>query len=239
MYMIALCDDEERELDRIEELLADYQGINRELEYKIERFTCVETLLQRFREDDKPDLLLLDIFMPEKTGIEAAQEIRGMGVGIPIVFLTSSKEYALKAYEVDAIQYLVKPLEQERFFHAIDSAVRLYKKIEKSWIRIKVAGGIHQIQLDDIIYCESQRNYQVLYLTAEERKIRMTAGNLWEILGGFSQFGRCGRSYILNMDHIVSMEREEIVMNNGRKVYIPCNKIAEFKKIYFSYCFDG
>ena len=54
----------------------------------------------------------------------------------------------------------------------------------------------------------------------------------------FYQFGRCGRSYILNMDHIVSVERGEIVMDNGATIYVPRNKAAEFKKSYFSYYFD-
>lgn len=66
----------------------------------------------------------------------------------------------------------------------------------------------------------------------------MTAGKLWEMLEDYSQFGRCGRSYILNMNHIVSVEREEIVMDNGSTIYIPRNKAAEFKKIYFNYYFN-
>lgn len=239
MYFIALCDDEESELDRIEELLADYRDSNREWEYETQRFLCVEALLLQLRQAYKPDLVLLDICMPGKSGIEAAQEIRGMGEEMPIVFLTSSREYALNAYEVDALQYLVKPLGRERFFHAMDSVMRLYQKAGQGWINMKVAGGICRVRPDDIIYCESQKNYQVLYLTEGERKIRMTARSLWEILEDFTQFAKCGRSYILNMNHILSMDREEIVMNNGRKIYIPYNKTAEFRENYFSYYFDG
>lgn len=66
----------------------------------------------------------------------------------------------------------------------------------------------------------------------------MTAGKLWEILEEFCQFGRCGRSYILNMDHIVSVVHEKIVMDNGYTIYIPRNKATEFRKVYFAYYFD-
>ena len=164
--------------------------------------------------------------------------MRRLGLGIPIVFLTTSTEFALKAYEVDAVQYLVKPLDGKRFFHAMDSAMGQIGKNKESQIVIKVAGGIRQIQPNDIVYCESQKNYQALHLIEVEYRVRMTAGKLWEMLQVYSQFGRCGRSYILNMNHIVSVEREQIVMDNGSTIYIPRNKVAEFKKDYFAYYFD-
>ena len=176
--------------------------------------------------------------MSGKNGIEAAEEVRMLGLDMPIVFLTTSTEYALKAYGVDAVQYLVKPLDDKRFFHAMDSVMGQIGKSKKNQIVIKVAGGIRQIQPNDIVYCESQKNYQVLYMAKGEYRVRMTAGKLWEILEAFCRFGRCGRSYILNMDHIVSVEREKIVMDNGCTIYIPRNKAAEFKKVYFGYYFD-
>ncbi len=240
MYSIALCDDEGKELDQIEGFLVSYQDRKQALEYRTERFTSAEELLQRIREEGyAPDILLLDIFMSGRTGIEAAKEVRKLGLCMPIIFLTTSTEFALEAYGVDAIQYLVKPLDGERFFHAMDSAIGQIRRLEESQVMIKVAGGLRQIQLDNIVYCESQKNYQIFYMTEEEHRVRMTAVKLWELLERFPQFGRCGRSYILNMNHILSVEREEIVMDNGRTIYIPRNKAAEFKKEYFAYYFDN
>ena len=239
MYHIALCDDEEKVLDQIEDYLAGYQDAKQTFEYEIERFFSAEELLKQLSQEQfVPDLLLLDIYLSGKTGIEAAERIREQGLGMPIVFLTTSTEHALKAYGVDAIQYLVKPLDKKRFFHAMDYAVGQLEKIQESFVVLKVTGGVRQIQSNDIVYCESQKNYQILYLTAGEYRVRMTAGKLWEVLERFPQFGRCGRSYILNMHHIISMEREEILMDDGNMIYIPRNKAAEFKKVYFSYYFD-
>lgn len=239
MYSIALCDDEESELDRIENFLSDYQDKRLALEYATERFDSAEALLQRVGEEGYlPDILLLDIFMSGKSGMEAAKEVRGMGLNIPIVFLTTSTEHALQAFGVDAVQYLVKPLDDERFFHAMDSVLGWIGNNRAKQITIKSAGGVRQIQPNDIVYCESQKNYQVMHLTAGEYKVRMTAGRLWEMLENFSQFDRCGRSFILNMDHIVSVEREEVIMDNGITIYIPRNKAAEFKKVYFAYYFE-
>lgn len=241
MYFIALCDDDERELDKIEDFLTAYQKSRETDEYRIDRFGSAEELLERITDKEyAPDLLLLDIFMSGKTGIEAAVELRRQECGTFIVFLTTSKEYALEAYEVDALQYLVKPLEKEKFFHAMDIVFQQMKKAEEDQIVMKVAGGgIRQMKPDDIVYCESQKNYQMLYLNAEECRVRMTARELWEMLEQFAQFSRCGRSYILNLNHVVSVEKEEILMDNDCRIYIPRNVSAEFKKVYFSYYFNN
>lgn len=241
MYFIALCDDDERELDKIEDFLAAYQESKETDEYRIDRFRSAEELLERIaKKEYAPDLLLLDIFMSGKSGIEAAVELRKQECKTFIVFLTTSKEYALEAYGVDALQYLVKPLEKERFFHAMDIVLKQMKKAGEDQIMIKVAGGgIRQMKPDDIVYCESQKNYQMLYLNSEECRVRMTARELWEMLEPFAQFSRCGRSYILNLNHVMSVEREEILMDNECRIYIPRNVSAEFKKVYFSYYFSG
>lgn len=240
MYLIALCDDEEAGLDRMEELLAQYQRTTDSPEYKTLRFQSAEALLKYMEEDCAPlDLLLLDIFMSGKTGIEAASAVRRLGKNLPIIFQTMSTDFALDAYEVDAIQYLVKPLDQKKFFHAMDTAFGQMKKEKESQIILKQPSCIRRLQPDEIIYCESQKNYQILYLEKEECRVRMTTKELWELLEKSSQFCRCGRSFILNMNHIVLLERETVFMDNDKKIYVPRNKAAEFKQTYFSYCFDG
>ena len=239
MYQIALCDDEEKELDRIETYLAGYQDKRQTQKYRVRRFTSGEAMVDLIREElYMPDLILLDIFMSGITGMDAAKEMRGMGCGVPIIFLTTSRDHALCAYEVDAVQYLVKPLDQDRFYHAMDSAMSRMRKEQESQIVIKVAGGVRQLSPSDILYCESQKNYQILYLAGAECRVRMTTENLWKLLADFPQFGRCGRSYILNMDHIISVDREEILKDSGRAIYIPRNKATEFKKRYFAYYFQ-
>ena len=69
--------------------------------------------------------------------------------------------------------------------------------------------------------------------------MRMTGGKLYGILEDYSQFLRCGSSYIVNLRHIVSVDRGEIRMDNGRSIYLPRNKAAEFKKKYFTFYFRG
>ncbi len=239
MYQIALCDDIISELEKIETLLGKYEEKNPLLKYGIKQFESAQLLIDMIKEKKYlPDLLLMDIFMKEKTGLDAVKELRREGYNVPVIFLTTSTEYALEAYQVDALQYLVKPLDKNRFFHVMDMAFEIIRKNEKDFVVIKTSAGLRQIQPDQIIYCETQKNYQFLYLENEQIKVRMTSKELYEILGTFHQFSKCGSSYVINLNHIVTMNREEIHVDNGDKIYLPRNRVTEFKKNYFAFYFD-
>lgn len=241
MYTIAMCDDESGELDKIEEMLAAYQEFREEGEafaYRVERFDSGEALLHQMKEEDfLPDFLIMDIYMKGETGITTVRKMREDGFHLPVVFLTSSMEFALDAYEVDAIQYLVKPLEQERFYHVMDIVCKTLQSKQEEYIMVKAVGGIRKIQVEQIIYCETQKNYQILHLKTEECRIRMTSGEMHGYLEKFGQFIKCGSSYIINAEHIVTLAREEIHMDDGSRVYIPKKRAKEIKERYFNYCF--
>lgn len=237
MFQIALCDDMEEELKQAEELLEIYREKNPALAYQIKRFENAENFFEQINESKQiPDILLMDIFMPGKTGVEAVKELREKGCKMPVIFLTTSTEHALTAFEVDALQYLVKPLEPGKFFHAMDIAFTAVKKEKKSFL-VKVSGGVRQIDPDEIIYCEAQRNYQVIYLESEAVRVRITTWELEEILGSFSGYYRCGSSYILNLKRVSAIGKEEICMDNGSRIFLSKKKMAELKKRYFAYHF--
>ena len=107
MYLIALCDDEEADLDKTEQMLRAYENSRPETEFVIERFQSAEHLLRRIKEAEyTPDFILMDIYMPNKLGTEAACELRAMGNRGKIIFLTTSRDHALEAFGVEASQYL-------------------------------------------------------------------------------------------------------------------------------------
>ncbi len=237
MYQIALCDDMEEELKQVEGLLELYRKQNPALEYQTEWFASAEEFSEQINTSESaPDILLMDIFMPGKTGVEVVREMRGKGYKMPVIFLTTSTEHALNAYEVDALQYLVKPLEHGKFFHAMDIAFAAVKTEKKTFL-VKISGGVRQIDPDEVLYCEAQRNYQVIYLENDNIRVRMKAWELHETLEKFSEYYRCGSSYIFNLKHVTAIGREEVCMDNGSSVYLSRKRIAEFKKKYFAYHF--
>lgn len=109
MVNIALCDDELKELDYAHNLLKQYMYEHLEYEIKIYSFSAPLELLSYVEEHGAFDVLLLDIYMAGMLGTDAARELRRHGDDGEIIFLTTSKDHSLDAFEVDAAQYLVKP----------------------------------------------------------------------------------------------------------------------------------
>ena len=84
-------------------------------------FECADELLYMVKEENyMPDMILMDIYMPEKMGIDVAKELRGIGNEAKIIFLTTSREHALDAFGVGAVQYLVKPVWEKELFPVLD-----------------------------------------------------------------------------------------------------------------------
>lgn len=102
MYQIAICDDEKEQVHITEQMLAQYLESHPKADFRVDRFDNADALLNLIADEAYlPDLILMDIYMPDKLGIEAAKELRQMGNHCRLVFLTTSREHALDAFEVE------------------------------------------------------------------------------------------------------------------------------------------
>lgn len=237
MYHIALCDDEAGELDRAENILNSYRECA-ECDFSVERFDDAEELLWMIREKGySPDLLFMDIYMPGKRGIEAVRELREMGNECRIVFLTTSKEFALEAFRVDAFQYLVKPASEKDIFRILDKFIKETSEEEK-YLLFKVEGSVRKIAVQDIIYCEAQKRHQYIYLADGTCLLQnMTLAKIYAMLSDDQEFVRVGISYIVNLKHIVSLNAREMQLDDGKKIYLPRGAYQGLKEQYFDYFF--
>ncbi len=135
-YRVAVLDDMTAELRRTEEMLSTYGAAHPERELETACFTSVKAFMDSVCRAGKDgqwafDILVMDIYLPDGNGMECARTLRERGYEGMIVFQSSSEDYAFEAYQVDAIQYLLKPVSQERFFAAVDKAVKEMKKCRK------------------------------------------------------------------------------------------------------------
>ncbi|MCX4268554.1 MAG: LytTR family DNA-binding domain-containing protein [Lachnospiraceae bacterium] len=241
MYRIALCDDEITELDKTEMMLHNYQKSDTEYELEISRFGSAEQLLERVRKQGyKPDLLLLDVYMPKKLGTEAAKELRDMGSDSRIVFLTASVTHALEAFRVDAVQYLVKPVLERELFLVLDKFLGEIERERKKYLLLKIDGRICRVALQEIVYCEAQRKYQYLYLTDGTRsQLRLTMAEIYKMLSDYTEFVKVGVSYIVNLEHIESLNSQEIQLDSGERLHLPRGAYQPLKEQYFQYYCRG
>lgn len=187
-----------------------------------------------------PDLVFLDIQMPKLTGFEMLEILDHMP---NIVFTTAYDQFAIKAFEMNAVDYLLKPFSRERFGQAVEKAMeRLSKKqvshdnlrelkkhvqhnIEKiERVVVKTGSKIKVIPVEDMVWLESQDDYVMIYTSAGKYLKQETMKHFEEHLDP-GQFIRVHRSYIVRLDAIVQLELYEkgsylAVLNTGAKVKV-------------------
>lgn len=243
MYLIALCDDETAELDKIGKLLSVYEKEHLVPEFIVECFENTDELIYMIREESyMPDLIFMDIYMPDKEGnsyplgIEAAKALRNMNYEGKIVFLTTSREYALEAFDVDALQYIVKPVSEEKLFSVLSGLFKEIEEERKKYILLRIEGRLVRVDLNDIVYCEAQGKVQCLHLADGTQYIlRMTMTAICEQLSQYQEFVRIGIAFIVNLGYIGSLNAKEICMDNGMKVYLPRGTYKGLREQYFNY----
>jgi DNA-binding LytR/AlgR family response regulator len=240
MYLIALCDDETEQLHKTEKMLAEYRESHPEADLRVECFENADALLTRIGDEAYlPDLVLMDIYMPDILGIEAARELRRMGNHCRIVFLTTSREHALDAFEVEAAQYLVKPLAEDKLSAVLDKLLMEIQEERKRFVLLQIDGTVQRVAVDDIIYCEAQGKFQYLHLSdGSQCMLRLTMTKLVELLVPYTEFMRVGVAYLVNMDHIECVGKQEIRMDDGKKIYPPRNACQTVRERYFAYYCD-
>jgi len=243
MYLIALCDDEAAVLEKTAELLSDYEREHSGLRLMIECFENANELLYAVREEKyMPDLIFMDIYLPDKkglsvpAGITVAKALRKMGYRGKLVFLTTSKEHALEAFDVDASQYLVKPVSQNKLFCALDKFIKEVDEEQKKCILLRVEGRLVKVPLNDVVFCEAQKKIQYLYLAnGTQYLLRMTMKEIYESLACYREFVRIGVAFIVNLEYIESLNAQEIYLHTGKRVYLPRGTYKTLKEQYFQY----
>jgi len=180
------------------------------------------------------DLIFLDINMPDINGVELAKSI----VNPPkIIFTTAYSEYAIEGYKVNALDYLLKPVEYEAFLSAVTKAKNIIKKerlieteLKKSddYLFIKSGQKLIRINFNDIKYLEAQKEYVCINLINGEPVRTLTRlKNIEEILPK-KNFMRIHRSFIVNLNHIVTVERNRIIYSNKEFIVVSDTYLNQF-----------
>lgn len=236
MYQIAICDDQPNELEKTQTLLAAYRQMHPECRFAVRSYSSMETLLFELENMNPFDLLLLDICMPGKNGIEGAREMRQNGYEGPIVFLTASREYAADVYDLNALQYLLKPVDESRFFGVLEKVFGVVREERRRYLALRADREVRRIALRNIRYCESQNQYQIVYLAfGEKLRVRMTQAELYNAVCEHPDFVRVGSTYIVNLGYVDSLNAKEIKLSTGEVVWLPRGSYHLLKRKYFDF----
>lgn len=240
---IALCDDEVADLQKIEKLLSAYGQKRSDLDFVIQCFEDSSKLLSMVKESNYlPDLVFMDIYMPGEQGksiplgMEVAKKLREMGSEAKLIFLTTSKEHALEAFDVEASGYLVKPISEDKLCSKLDGLLEKIEVERRKCILLKRAERIIKVPLNDVLYCEAQGKRQCIYMADGTKLVQnLTMAKIYDLCSVCREFVRIGVSYIVNLEHIASLNAQEVNLDNGQKIYLPRGAYRCLREQYFDY----
>ena len=207
---------------------------------------------------EKPELIFLDIEMPDGTGFEVLRELTPYDY--EVIFVTGYNDHAIRAIKVDALDYLLKPLDTDELKAAVRKAEQKIKKsaikstdlseliqqinhkndyIETDKLAIPTSKGIDFVFIKDIIFCEAQKNYTSFYLNNGKRLV--SSKNIgeyekklpFELTTDRSRFFRAHKSYLINLFYLKSYDSREsyLELTNGKKIPIAQRRRSDFLKI--------
>ena len=185
--------------------------------------------------EQKPDLLFLDIQMPNIDGMELAHSLPEE---TRVVFTTAFKEYAFESYEVNALDFLLKPIRYNKFLGSIEKARKLFdtqqttvqSKQQPNTVFIRVDGEWRSIVVDQIIYVNGMKDYVLFYLDGEKKPLisHLTMKAVEEMLPS-DRFLRIHRSYIVAVDKIQKVDRNDCVYIGEEIIHIPDGYLQAFR----------
>ena len=235
MVQIAVCDDNIDELSNMIQLINQYRS-SKHLNCEYSAFRNGFELVSALEKGKRFDIYCLDIIMPGFTGIDVAKDIRAFDKNAPILFFTSSTEFALESYSVKAINYVLKPISKEKFFFTLDDVMDRMKMQNDDAIIVKSYDVMQKILISNLVFAEViGRN--VLYHLISGKVIECTDSFacVCDSLLKYSRFIRTHRSYIINMQYVDAIENHQVTLQTLSTVPIAQGKVREIKQRYLAY----
>ena len=210
-FKIAICDDEQLQIDHLKTATEQWSK-NSGNTCDICTFSSAEEFLFAYEDDKSFDILLLDVEMSEISGITLAKRIRVENKRSEIIFITSHFEFFGEGYEVDALHYLIKPVEQEKLSSVLSKAVEKLA-VQPPSVVISVEGETVKLYEEDILYVESMLHYLSIVTKDREYKLKEKISAFEDRLS--DDFYRIHRSYLVSLKHIVRISRASVTLSNG------------------------
>lgn len=221
---IAICDDERKQIDIIKGYLSDAFS---DIEYTVLEAQSGEELIS-ITDDQRFDLIFLDIEMKELNGIQTGNVMRERNPDAVIVFVTGFKDYALQAFKIRAFDYIIKPLTKDKFDVFVRDAskriaeIKLMKtKNDKLFVKSRTMTA--EVMFDEIVYFEKSGHQIIIHLTSGDEITYYSSYKELKKIIGEELFVQCHQGYIVNIEQIASY-RDKVIQLRGEYPPIPVSK---------------
>jgi len=233
MTKIAICDDEQSLLSANRAVVENFLQEKKELA-TIEEYGNGEFLLADIQEGSYFDLILLDIEMPEKDGMELAPQIKQYLPNVLIMFVTSHLKYAIDSFALSIFRYIPKQELKPRLYQALEDAFNYIRLEENGVYTIQTQTRMEKVLLKNILYIQKSGKNSVLVTFEGESKIRKSLSQVYEEINR-REFFYIDRGCIVNIIHIMQVKNGEVILKNGESLPISRSHIQSTKELINSY----
>lgn len=220
MIRVAVAEDDKDYRIKLKEYLERYAGEKHRI-VKTHFYTDGDGLVEDYRM--QYDIILMDIQMKFMDGMSAAREIRKVDPEVVIIFITNMDQYATKGYEVDALDYVLKPVSYFMFSEKLDRAVMRMKNRSAEYLLIDIKGGMKKIDMTQILYIESQGHAVIFHTLSGEITGTGAMKDYEKKLSGY-YFCRCNKGFLVNLRFVdgvsggfVELGGEKLGLSRTRK----------------------
>lgn len=230
MYHIAIVEDEAEFTAQLQKYLKQYQK-EHDVAFKVSTFADGAEILDNYQQ--LYDIILLDIEMPKVNGMQAAEQIRKMDSDVVLMFITNMASYAIRGYEVGALDFVMKPITYYTFSMKLTRALKRARQKEQQQILLTLSDGVKKVGIQQIHYVEVQ-NRMLHYHTDEgEYIVRGTMQSVEQMLAPYP-FVKCNHWYMVNLMH-VSEVRKNVAVVGGNELEISRRNRTAFLKALTEY----
>ena len=231
MLHITICDDDKNAQERLSEAIKDWAN-DRKVEVELKYYDSAEAFSMSWPEVPS-DLVFLDIKMKKMNGIHLAGNIRKKDKDIMIVFVTSFEQYSLQGYNVEALNYLIKPVSPAKLLPTLDKAYIIYNSRRNSFFI--AAKGKEQCKVfwDDIYCISMSAHYAEIFTANTSYTVRKSAKEIDRMLPEY--FVRCHRSHVVNIFKIERICGNSLVLFNKKELPLSRNNTKQVKVAFINF----
>lgn len=215
-YRVAICDDDEMDSSYVKACLCRWAS-SRRANVVVDVFPSAEAFLFRNEGIGGYDILLLDIEMGLMDGVELARRVRANDKAVQIVFITGYSDYIAEGYDVEALNYLMKPIDESKLFEVLDKAASKVQGNARV-LTLELGGELVRVPVYEVQCLEVYGNYVTIHAN-HDIVVKKTLGEFEKELG--EGFHRIGRSYIVNLKMVRRVTKTQVLLANGRTLTIP------------------
>lgn len=230
MVRIAIVEDSPRDLEQLQGFLRQYEHENGQ-SFSVKAFSNPLTFLSEYKMEY--DLVFLDIELPQLDGISTARRLREKDGEVALVFVTNMEQCAVKGYEVDALDFVVKPIHYYRFSAMMGKVLRYHARHGEKVLMVRSANRLARLRLSQIYYIEIRDHLLMYHTDMGNLEAWGSLSEIEESLAG-DGFLRCSSSYLVNLRHIDVVEGGTVLVHGDklpisqrkRKAFL--NSVAEY-----------